>query len=64
MNTLQIGSKVKYANQVATIVAHAPECCGQPCVILEYPAIFHDFGKDYAQTSHLTIIEAGLELVD
>ena len=63
MNTLQIGQKVKYQNQIATVVDTAPPFGEYPVVVLEFKAIFADFGPNYAQIDRRSVIEYGLEVV-
>ena len=63
MNTLQIGTKVKYQNQVATVIGTAEPFGKYPVVVLEFKAIFADFGPNYQQIDRRSVIEYGLEVV-
>lgn len=63
MNTLQIGQKVKYEGQIATVVDMAPAFGKYPAVVLEFRAIFAGFGTSYKQIDRRSVIEYGLEVV-
>jgi hypothetical protein len=63
MNALKIGQKVKYEGQVATVVDMAPAFGKYPAVVLEFRAIFADFGQEYKQIERRSAIEYGLEVV-
>lgn len=62
MNTLQIGQKVKYLNKIATVVGYGKAFGEYPVVVLESPAIFAKFGKEWPQTDRRSVIEYGLEV--
>lgn len=63
-NTFKIGEKVIYNGKPATVVDLADEfkVSGKayPSVVLEFKAIFADFGPNYPQTDRRTVIEYGL----
>lgn len=63
MNALQIGQKVKYEGKIATVVEHGKPFANYPVVVLEYKAIFADFGPTYKQIDRRSVIEYGLEVV-
>ena len=62
-NKLKVGDKVKYGNEIATVVALCPPACGHAAVVIEYKALFADFGPSWAQIERKSIIEKGLEVV-
>ena len=62
-NKLKIGQKVKYQGQEAVVVGFGKPFGDYPVVVLEFKAIFANFGKNYKQVEQRSVIEHGLEII-
>jgi hypothetical protein len=60
-NTLTVGDKVDYNGKIATVIDFAKPFMGYPAVVIEFKALFADFGPNYLQIDRRSVLEYGLK---
>ena len=63
-NVFKVGDKVNYNGKPATVIEIGKPFAEYPTVVLEFKAIFADFGADWKQIDQRTVIEHGLTLIN